>query len=359
MHQIHAIAGKVGREAKNAIRGIRNLILRAAGESLKPRWVIFEVTDACNSRCQHCNIWRRKPTKDVLTPEEIERTFSDELFRGVGYVIITGGEVALRHDLEDVVLRMHRALPQARLQLSTNGLLPDRIIQVVESAIKDDISLDVGVSLDGIGEDHDRIRGVKGNFEKADRLLHELVALRERHGDKLGISAGIVLSDLTLHSVEEVRAYVKRLNIELTEAWYNEAPYYSNIGGEIPVSNKLIEAVESQPPSPLQERWLKALKGKPIKFPCFAMYTFFLLKCNGDVTPCLSFSDVKAGNVRESSPTAIWHSAEMRKARRIVKNCQGCLNSWGAGWSFASSYYPTLSFYLRHPRIVMEKLGKK
>jgi MoaA/NifB/PqqE/SkfB family radical SAM enzyme len=149
------------------------------------------------------------------------------------------------------------------------------------------------------------------------------------------------------------------LNINLTEAWYNEAPYYDNIGGEIPISNKLIEAVESQPSSPLQEKWLNVLRGKSIKFPCFAMYTFFLLKCNGDVTLCLNFSDVKAGNVRENTPTKIWHSSEAKKARKIVKDCQGCLNSWGFGWSVWYSYYPFLLFYFKHPRTVIEKLSKK
>jgi MoaA/NifB/PqqE/SkfB family radical SAM enzyme len=358
-YQIQKVPGRVGSEAKNTIRGVKNLILRATGKSLKPKWIVFEVTDRCNSRCVHCNIWRREPTKDVLTPEEIEQTFNDVLFKDVEYVIVTGGEPTVRRDLEDIYLRIHKALPKATLQLSTNGLLPDRVIDVVNTLIMHNIRIDVGVSLDGIGEEHDKLRGIKGNFEKADGLLHKLLELRENHKNKLGVAAGIVISDLTLHLLEGVREYAERLNINLTEAWYNEAPYYDNIGGEIPVSNKLIEAVESQQSSPLQERWLNALRGKSIKFPCFAMYTFFLLKCNGDVTPCLNFSDVKAGNVRENTPTKIWHSSEAKKARKIVRDCQGCLNSWGAGWSFGSSYYPILFSYFKHPRMAIEALRKK
>lgn len=356
-HQRHGIAWKIGRNVKGAILGSKNLILRATSEALKPTTVIFEVTDRCNSRCQHCNIWRKESTKVVLTAEEIENTFSDELFRGVGYVIITGGEVALRHDLEDVVLRMHRALPQARLQLSTNGLLPDRIIQVVKAATKNDISLDVGVSLDGIGEAHDHVRGVKGNFERANRLIHELVALRESRGEKLGIAAGIVLSDLTLHSLEGVRAYARELDIGLTEAWYNESPFYDNIGAHS-FSNEMIEAVKSQPISTLQEKWLRALRGEPIRFSCFAMYTYLFLRCNGDIQPCLGVN-LTAGNVRESSPTSIWHSSDAQKARKMVKDCQGCLNSWGAGWSFSSSYFPHLLFHMKHPGVLMEKLRRE
>lgn len=348
---------KIGRGIKDAIFGVQNLILRTCGESLKPRWIVYMVTDRCNSRCVHCNIWRKEPTRDPLTPKEMEQALSDELLRDVRYVLCTGGEPAVRNDLEDIILSIHKALPKTTIQLSTNGLLPDRVIEVAKAAVKHDIRLDIGISLDGIGEEHDKLRGVKGNFEKADRLIRELVELRRGNKNKLHIAAGIVLSDLTLDSLPKVRSYAKRLNIELTEAWYNESSFYDNIGKNV-FSNKLIEAVKSQPPSPLQELWFRALKGKSIKFPCFAMYTFCVLKCNGDIVPCLNLFDTSAGNVRKKTPTKIWHSLKMKKVRQDVRNCKGCLNSWGAGWSLQSSYYPFLLFYLKHPRILIEHLRR-
>ena len=351
------IIEKIGRGIKDTIFGVQNLILRSCSESLKPRWIVYMVTDRCNSRCVHCNIWRKEPTRDPLTPKEVEQVFSDDLFRDVKYVLCTGGEPAVRNDLEDIILSIHKALPEATIQLSTNGLLPDRVIEVAKAAVKHDISLDIGVSLDGLGEEHDKIRGVKGNFEKADRLIHEMVELRKGNKSKLHIAAGIVLSDLTLDSLPKVRSYAKRLNIELTEAWYNESSFYDNVGKNV-FSNKLIEAVKSQPPSPLQELWFRALKGKSIKFPCFAMHTFCVLKCNGDIVPCLNLFDTSAGNVRGKTPTEIWHSPEMKKVRKVVKDCRGCLNSWGAGWSLQSSYYPFLLFYLKHPRILIEHLRR-
>jgi MoaA/NifB/PqqE/SkfB family radical SAM enzyme len=356
--RIHRIPGQLCRQVKRAIGGARNVILRATGDSLRPKWIVFEVTDRCNSRCVHCNIWRRTPTENVLIPERIGLTFSDVLFKDVECVIVTGGEPTVRDDLEEIYLRMHEALPKAVLQLSTNGLQPERVINIVKTALAHGIRFEVGVSLDGIGDEHDRIRGVKGNFQRVDRLLHELVELRENHRDRLGVDVGIVISDLTLPSVAEVRRYAKELDIGLTEAWYNEAPYYDNLGGKIPVSNKLIRTVESQRSSLLQERWLDGLRGKSIKFPCFAMYTFFLLKCNGDVSPCLKFSNLRAGNVRQKTPTEIWCSSEAKKVRKTVKDCQGCLNSWGAGWSFESSYYPFLLSYLKRPRTLIDKWAR-
>lgn len=340
---------------KITVNGTKNLVLRNTGESLKPRWLVFMTTDRCNSRCEHCNIWQQEPTENPLTAEEIGKTLSAPLFRGVEYILNTGGEAALRNDLEEIILTQHRVLPKARIQLSTNGLLPERVINTVKSALEHDVCVDLGTSIDGIGEDHDRIRGVKGNFDKVDYLLHQLIPLREKHGNRLFIGAQITLSEHNLDSLEKVRAYTREMNISLLEGWYNESPFYANIGKNS-ASKEMIKAVESQPSSPLQERWMRLLKGKSIKFPCFAMYTFCVLKCNGDIVPCLNLWDNKAGNIRESSPQRIWQSPEARKVRGVVKDCQGCLNVWGAGWSFHSCPFPLLPFFIKHPRNLTKSL---
>ena len=337
--------------------GVKNLVLRNTGASLKPKRLVFMTTDRCNSRCGHCYIWKQRPTDTPLTAQQLRNVLSDPLFGNVGYVLNTGGEPTLRKGLEDIIFAEHEALPKTTIQLSTNGLLPDRAVTVVKAALEHGIRVDIGTSIDGIGEKHDQIRGVKGSFEKVDYLLHELVSLRDRYGDRIRISAQMTLFDLNLDSVEEVRAYAKNMNIDLLEGWYNEASFYSNTGRHSTnAADKLIQVIESQPKSPLQQEHLRALRGKSIKFTCFAMYTFCVLKCNGDIVPCLNLWDVKAGNVRENSPSTIWHSDEAKKARKAVKDCSGCLNSWGMGWSFGASFYPILLFHLKHPQILARKL---
>ncbi len=340
------------RYAQKAMRGLvygpKNVSLRATrGKSLKPQWLWFGVTDKCNSRCKHCSIWNQKPTMNPLSPQEIGETLSDPLFKNIRYIINSGGEPVVRSDMKEILLTEHEVLPKARLQLSTNGLLPERVINVVEAAMEHDIKLDVGVSLDGVGEKHDLVRGVRGNFERVDRLLHALTDLREKYGeDKLCVQIGFTLSDLTLSSLEEVRAYAQGLNINLLVQWYNMSSFYSNTENESAVSKEdLIKAIESLEFNPLYEMWLESIKGNPFRFPCFAMYTFCVLQCDGTIAPCLSLWHVKVGNVREQSPSAIWRSPRAEEVRKVVKNCQGCLNSWGTGWSFESYIYPLLFKY--------------
>jgi MoaA/NifB/PqqE/SkfB family radical SAM enzyme len=348
------------RNLQKIILSPKNLFFRAINRTLKPRWLWFGVTDRCNSRCKHCDIWKQKPIEKPLTPREIEKAFSDPLFKDIEYVINSGGEAVLRSDLEEILLIEHKAFPKARLQLSTNGLLPDRVINVAQFALDHGINLDVGVSLDGIGEQHDFVRGVKGNFEKADKLLHELLMLKEQYKERLDITIGFTLSNLTLPFLNGVREYARKLNVNFSVQWYNESSYYENVGKSLCAKNeKMLEAVQSLPTTILRKMWIKWLKGKSIKFPCFAMYTFCVLKCDGNISPCLSLWHVNVGNIREKSPTEIWNSFKAREARKIVKNCQGCLNSWGTGWSFSSYALIPLFFYLKHPLLLFQKISNK
>ena len=350
------------RYAQRGIRGLiygpKNMTLRATrGESLKPQWLWFGVTDKCNSRCRHCSIWNQKPTAKPLSTHEIEKTFSDPLFKEVRYVINSGGEPVVRNDIKEIILIEHKTLPKARLQLSTNGLLPERAIDVVEMAMENDIKLDVGVSLDGVGEKHDEARGVKGNFKKVDWLLRTLANIRERYGgDNLVIQIGFTLSNLTLSSLDEVRIYAQRLNMNLLVQWYNMSSFYSNTETKYAISNEdLVKAIESLDFNPIYAMWLESIKGKPFTFPCFAMHTFCVLQCDGTIAPCLSLWHVKVGNVRDNSPSTIWRSAKADEVRKMVKNCQGCLNSWGTGWSFESCLYPIL---ISHPSMLIRTLRK-
>jgi len=338
-----------------------NICLKAFGSPLRPRVVVFMITDKCNSSCVHCSIWKQPPSEAPLSAREIGTLFKDRLFKDVEYVLCTGGEPTVRDDLKDIILAIHKVLPRAAIQISTNALMPDRFLKVVHAALDAGIRLDAGVSLDGIGEEHDKIRGVKGNFEKADSLLKELVNLRNKYPDTLSVATGIVLSDLTLNSVQKIRDYSRELNIPLTEAWYNTASFYHNLSekSKSAFKEQMLEIVKGHHPSPLRDKWIDWIEGRSIKFPCYALNSFCVITCDGFIVPCLNLWDKKAGNVRDASPSDIWSGMEAKRVRQNVKECSGCLNTWGFGCSLESSYYQILFFYMKHPAFFVKKLFKK
>ena len=140
-----------------------------------PMNLTFSVTNRCQSRCKTCKIWelyQKSPDKqrEELTLDEIEK-----IFRSMGHIFIfnmSGGEPFLRSDIVEIVRLACRYLTPGIVHIPTNAIASKKIEQDVIAILKliqannPSIQLTVKPSLDHVGEKHDDIRGVKGNFEK-------------------------------------------------------------------------------------------------------------------------------------------------------------------------------------------------
>lgn len=144
----------------------------------KPERIQFPINDVCNARCAMCNIWHQKKAHEI-SPDEIRKFLQDPLFSEVRAVGINGGEPTLRRDLADIVEALSDALPRLdALSIITNGLHRSRArasIQSMSAAARARGKLlHVMVSLDGVGQVHDYVRGRDGNFANADGLLGDI-----------------------------------------------------------------------------------------------------------------------------------------------------------------------------------------
>ena len=80
----------------------------------------------CQYKCKTCNIWQRKPT-DELTTDELRALVRENPH--VNWVDLTGGEIFLRPDIDeifDAILTGWSRL--ALLHFPTNGFQTDRIV---------------------------------------------------------------------------------------------------------------------------------------------------------------------------------------------------------------------------------------
>jgi len=351
-NQIQKIVKLAGKCCKGLVNGTRNMLLLKTGRILNPEHLWIEVTSKCNCRCSFCHIGQNKQVENPLSPDEIENVLRDNIFKNLESVVLSGGEPFLRDDFEEIILRVHKVLPKSKILFGTNCSLPEKVLEVVTSVIERlGIPIGVGISVDGIGERHDLVRGTPGLFKKVDWLLHGLTALKRKVGDKLDITIGFVLSDDTLPILDDVKRYAANLGIHLHVQWYNESTYYNNVGQHrLKNVGDIISAVRLLPATSIHRMGIRMLEGKAIKFTCFSLQSFCLLKCNGDIVPCFNFWDTTIGNIRELSPSRIWQNPEARKARRKVYNCKGCLNACGVNWSLGAGFYPKLLFYLKHPK---------
>jgi len=325
-----------------------NIIKRNLNKKpFKPKQIVFSITDQCNSKCVHCNIWNKKSPKKELIPDDIEKIFSDVLFEHLEGVILSGGEISLRNDLKNFMLAIYKNHPEIDIWISTNALLPDKIITLVREILKYDYKIGVGISLDGIGKKHDKIRGVPGNFKKVDYLIKELKNMQKSYF-KLGIAIGFTLSDKTVENLDDVKKYAEKYCVSFTPQIAEEAPFYGNIGeSKIKYKRKMIKALKSLKDTPHRYLCINHFQNKKIKFPCFSLNKFFLLQCNGDINPCLKLSDIVVGNLKEEPLSKIWNSKRTERIREKIKNCKGCLNTWAWDWSVHSYCFPLIIYKLK------------
>ena len=124
------------------------------------------ITSKCNSNCRTCFNHDNLNRNDDMSFDQI-RTLSET----AGYIDklwLSGGEPFLREELVDIIELFVRNNGIKSINLPTNGLLKDRVVEwtgeLLERCPK--LAVYLNFSLDALGETHDAIRGVPGNFAK-------------------------------------------------------------------------------------------------------------------------------------------------------------------------------------------------
>lgn len=157
---------------------------------LLPFSLVVSVSYRCNSRCRTCNVWKKNA--EDLSLEEWDRTFA-HIGHRLYYLTLTGGEPFLRQDLTEIVRSAYRRCRPAVITIPTNGLLTNVIpawtAEILQTAPTTKVG--INISLDGIGKQHDAIRGVPGNYDKA---LTTYRALKSIQHPNLTVSLHTVIS---------------------------------------------------------------------------------------------------------------------------------------------------------------------
>lgn len=189
------------------------------GKVGKPRILQFPINDICNSRCQMCDIWMHKKGNEI-DATELRGIIRDELYDDVRAIGINGGEPTLRKDIGELVQVLVDEVPQLEtIALITNAYSVKRVIQGIESISaaccsrrNKPVRLDVMVSLDGVGEVHDRVRGREKNFEYAERVID--YAIESEFVDSIRIGCTVIRENVydlenLLHWAEKKGVYAR------------------------------------------------------------------------------------------------------------------------------------------------------
>ncbi|MDD4848483.1 MAG: radical SAM protein [Bacteroidales bacterium] len=150
---------------------------KARMDKRKLESIFLFVTGKCNSKCAMCFYANDMAKKENdLTFDEIRKI--SESAGHFNRLWLSGGEPTLREDLPEILEMFYKNNHITDVNMPTNGLKPDRVIEWISRFRKNcpDANIVISLSFDGFGEVHDRQRGVPGNFYKALETLHKIDA---------------------------------------------------------------------------------------------------------------------------------------------------------------------------------------
>lgn len=142
---------------------------RSISDSRALHYVVWELTLRCDLACEHCGSRAGRPREAELTTTEALAVVQQLAALETKEVTLIGGEAYLHEGFTTVVRAIADAGIRCTMGTGGRGITPERAKAIAEAGMHS-----VGVSVDGMRETHDQLRGVKGSFDAALRALRNL-----------------------------------------------------------------------------------------------------------------------------------------------------------------------------------------
>lgn len=342
----------------------------------RPIHLTFFVTRRCNSRCPFCFYLKSTDhppeNSPELTLDEIERI--SRSFGSLLWLAFSGGEIFLRRDLAEISRTFYRNNRPSVMLFPTNGLLPqiirDTVLEILEACSESVIT--VKLSLDGIGEEHDRVRNTPGSFEKTIETYRLLGGLLEGHPNfELGINTvfcsenqdhmdSIIdyvqgMGQINTHTISLVRGNLLQegyKNVDIGKYRHAISRLEANLkaggaktyrfrGGRIKAAQDILQ----------RDLIRRTMEEQRRMIPCYAGRLNLVLTEDGEVYPCEILRD-SLGNIRDFDYD-IGRLMKGEKAKRIITRIADC----GCYCTHECYYMTNILFNPSlYPRLVKEYL---
>jgi MoaA/NifB/PqqE/SkfB family radical SAM enzyme len=279
----------------------------------------------------------------MLTLQQFDTVFSDPVYARVEYVMLAGGEPTLRDDLPELVELIHRRMPRLRkLQIASNVIhtaaVRAQYPRIAAYCHEHGIRLSLGVSLDGIGDTHDKIRGAKGAFKKVMESVEFMKELQRSTPFTMSIDPTVF--SMNIDELEQLKALAERLDMPIV---FQIAAVSDDYYGNVDTANVLAlsDSDRFKMVTFLKQRVAEASlfdalayyyaevidheEGAPSRaLPCPYADQGLLLNPDGSVQYCHNSRPI--GNALETSSTELYYSADNQAylGRVRSESCSSC-----------------------------------
>ena len=325
-----------------------------------PVSLVHFVTNRCNARCSFCFINFDNPETFAheLTTDEIDQ-MTKNLGPNLQNVNLTGGEPFARKDFLDIARSYFKNTNVKSIFITSNGSLPDRVEPFLKTLSKEfpDRKILMSFSIDDLPEEHNRIRKIKGLFQKT----IECYNLTKKFGSNIQGNIAITISHENHKSVPALYEYlINEHDVEsFTIGIVRDEGVY-----RIPKDHKLqiqsmYKMMTTQVMKDLSSNRLKgwdknSIQGRMMNkknsivydiihetymtprytTPCRAGSLFGIIEANGFVRPC-EILDKPLGQLRDYKLNflELWYNDEAQETRKWIKDTK-CNCHYDCAWSF-------------------------
>lgn len=305
-----------------------------------PKTLQLPITFRCNCDCVMCGMRKMQGRKN-FSPEELEQILCSNLFAQITSVGVNGGEPFLEPQLEKYIEILVKKLSKLQhIYIISNGYFTDMVrkkLLLIKGICKEKgVKLHISISVDGIGETHNLVRGIPGIFEKTEatcKMLHDNPELYD------SFNCICTLSNYNILEVGKVEAWAAMNGYAIN---YNMASRNRRLDNDEIFSKFSVTNMEQNNQLCQEFFYGKFLEGFSETY--FAIYYFLrygkrISKCNYQadgvtVTPdgllayCATFSDTIGNVIHQDAETTFRENLAYRK-ELCTEMCSSCSHYMG------------------------------
>jgi len=268
-------------------------------------------------------------------PSKQEEEISIETIRKLPpmyFTNITGGEPFIRTDLKDIVRELYKK--SDRIVISTNGFFTERIIDLC----KEFPDIGIRISIEGLEETNNKIRGLDDGFNRGYTTLKKLVEMNMKD-----VGFGMTVQDANAKDLVELYKLSDEMGMEFATASLHNSFYFVEakniIHDRLMVGQQFEDLVNELLRSNSPKKWFRAyfnhglihyIFGQKRLLPCDMAFDTFFIDPYGDVMPCNGTKNKEVmGNLNQQSWEELWNGEQAEEVRKKVCCCKR--NCWMIG----------------------------
>jgi len=307
--------------------------------SIRPLAAHVKLTENCQAKCISCDYWKTR-WDDAIDADRAVDLLKQIGDLGIHSLRFTGGEPLLRRDFFEILKRADTS-PFKHIIVQTNGLL----LKKLHKEINESPITKIAISIDGLKETNDQIRGIRGYFDLG------IEGIRLLRGKEIAIS--VTLNRMSAEELSELARVAKSAGAKLEFNILSRSLFFlanADIDSmwpearDVATIEKFLRETMKLPRYEVDyiaQYYNHELKAEP---PCVLGFTQVFVLSNGDVlTGCYPLKPV--GNILKDSLATILASKTYhdQAVAMVKRECPGC--TCGVETSLAMKHGASSAFY--------------